>query len=59
MGRVFAEQDTPLNQLYNCKATEAQWKERHDKSGRMLSDANALISEIAVDLGLSKDRLHK
>jgi hypothetical protein len=55
--RVFTEQDTPLNALNRGKATEEQWEAQHIKNEEMLSEANALISEIMNDLGLSKSNL--
>jgi hypothetical protein len=57
--RFFLEQDTPLNQLYGRNATDEEWERLHQKNEQMLVEANNLISEIGLDLGLSKNDLNR
>jgi hypothetical protein len=53
---MFLEQDTPINQLYN-KTSQQQWEwdEMHKKNEDMASEAYTLISEVANDMGLSRN----
>jgi cell division protein FtsL len=59
MYKIFEVQDKPLNRLYTSNASFQQWGEQHEKTNEMLVEANSLISEIANDLGLSRDNLHQ
>ena len=54
--RFFSEQDTPLNHLWSTCGTECDWQQFHEKNIAMLAEANALIVELASDLGFAKRR---
>jgi hypothetical protein len=43
-----------MNQLWNKCGSKCDWNQQHDKSEAMLSEANALIVELANDLGLRR-----
>jgi hypothetical protein len=57
--RIFTEQDTPISSLVRKKADASEWKEMHEKSKQMLAEANDLIAELASDMNLSRDHLHR
>ena len=52
--RFFFEQDTPMNQLWNKCGVKCDWNPQHQKNEAMLGEANALIIELANDLGLRR-----
>jgi hypothetical protein len=58
LNRVFEEQDGPLNRLYRHNASDEEWDQQHEKSIKMLGDANHIISKMAEDLGLVKAELY-
>jgi hypothetical protein len=57
LGRFFVEQDTPMNSLWADCGTSCepkQWEERHLSNEELLGEANALVLELASDLGLAR-----
>jgi hypothetical protein len=52
--RFFDEQDTPMNRQWVKCGSECDWQQMHKKNEAMLGEANALIVELANDLGLTK-----
>ena len=59
MADVLGEQDTPIVQLYRRHAAVPEWERQHQRSIGMLTRADALISELAVDLRLSRNNLQE
>lgn len=50
-------QDTKMNELYNNKRTSTEeWRKLHNLNADMIGKANALISELAIDLDLAPAR---
>jgi hypothetical protein len=50
---VFMEQDTPMLSMWNRCNDTCDWGDQHRKNEMMTGKANALIAELAVDLGLA------
>jgi hypothetical protein len=55
--RVFAEQDTPMNQL-NRDGSDEDWNAQHIKNEAMLAEADDLINKLTKDLGFSRADVH-
>jgi hypothetical protein len=53
---AFTKQDTPINAMWSTCHTSCAWQSQHDQSVAMLAAANRLISELSVDLGLTRSR---
>jgi len=52
--KIFQEQDMPINMLYRNHGSIGEWSAMHMVNERMLKEANNLISELTVDLKITR-----
>ena len=54
---ILDSQDTRMNKLYIDKGATAEWDKLHDTNVRMISEAEDLLSQLAIDMKLTQTNL--
>jgi len=53
IAKVFQDQDSPMVQLHNAKASATEWDAQHERNMQMLGAANDLILKLGTSMGLN------
>jgi len=55
--KMFRLQDGPMINLFREKAAGPQWQELHETNRKMANEAKELISDLAIEMKLTKDNI--